>query len=279
MSQRRARCSTVASMCRLFGMSAGLEPVRATFWLLDAPDSLATQSHRNPDGTGIGFFDADGKPHMDKQPIAAFEDRSFASEARELRSPTFVSHIRHATTGGLTVANTHPFCLHDRLFAHNGVINDLSKLEQELGRYRELLTGDTDSERYFALITREIDNHDGDVGAGIRAAVRWVAENLPVLSINFVLITASELWALRYPATHSLFVLERPRGGSQQESSTALNQTSSHGTRVHSEEARDRPTVIVASERMDDDDWRELASGELIHVDSSLNVGTEQVVV
>ena len=26
-------------MCRLFGMSGGREPVRATFWLLEAPDS------------------------------------------------------------------------------------------------------------------------------------------------------------------------------------------------------------------------------------------------
>jgi glutamine amidotransferase len=265
-------------MCRLFGMTAGQDAVRATFWLLDAPDSLDVQSHQNPDGTGVGYFDSDGTPHVDKQPIAAFEDRSFATEAREIRSRTFVSHVRHATAGGLTVANTHPFCIHDRLFAHNGVINDVPKLEQELGDYHDLVKGDTDSERYFALITREIDNHGGDLDAGIRAAVRWVATNLEVLSINFVLITESDLWALRYPEHHSLFVLERSEGGNLPESSAPLHQTSSQGTRVHSEEARDRPTVIVASERMDEDDgWRELASGELIHVDSSLNVATQQI--
>jgi glutamine amidotransferase len=44
-------------MCRLFGMSAGSEPARAVFWLLQAPDSLAAQSHREPDGTGLGWFD------------------------------------------------------------------------------------------------------------------------------------------------------------------------------------------------------------------------------
>ena len=44
-------------MCRLFGMSAGTEPVKATFWLLEAPDSLAQQSRREPDGTGVGYFD------------------------------------------------------------------------------------------------------------------------------------------------------------------------------------------------------------------------------
>ena len=70
------------------------------------------------------------------------------------------------------------------------MINDLPKLEQQLGEDLALVHGETDSERYFALITREIERHDGDVGAGIRAAVRWIVENLSVLSINFVLITA-----------------------------------------------------------------------------------------
>ena len=48
-------------MCRLFGLHAGAAPLAATFWLIDAPDSLAAQSHRNPDGAGIGVFDAEGQ--------------------------------------------------------------------------------------------------------------------------------------------------------------------------------------------------------------------------
>ena len=47
-------------MCRLFGLHAGRADVPATFWLLDAPDSLSAQSHRNPDGAGIGVFGPDG---------------------------------------------------------------------------------------------------------------------------------------------------------------------------------------------------------------------------
>ncbi len=41
-------------MCRLFGLTAGAVRVRATFWLLDAPDSLRVQSHRNVDGAASG---------------------------------------------------------------------------------------------------------------------------------------------------------------------------------------------------------------------------------
>jgi predicted glutamine amidotransferase len=265
-------------MCRLFGMSAGPEPVKARFWLLDAPDSLVAQSHRNADGTGIGYYDPDGTPHVDKQAIAAYEDRPFASEARDLRSRTFVAHIRHATTGGLTLANTHPFCQRDRLFAHNGVIDDLPKLEQHLGEDRGLVAGESDSERFFALITREIDRHGGSVDTGIRAAVQWIVQELPVVSINFVLITGDELWALRYPETNTLFVLERTAGGGASGGGAALEQTSSHGTRVHSESARDCPLVVVASERLDDDPgWRELHSGELVHVGPSLALDAEPI--
>jgi glutamine amidotransferase len=47
-------------MCRLFGLHAGTHARTATFWLVDAPDSLSAQSRRNPDGTGLGVFDAKG---------------------------------------------------------------------------------------------------------------------------------------------------------------------------------------------------------------------------
>jgi predicted glutamine amidotransferase len=104
-------------MCRLFGMSGGEQRVKATFWLLEAHDSLAQQSRREPDGTGIGWFDANGQPHVAKQPIAAFEDEEFAREARELESRTFVAHVRYATTGAVQAQNTHPFEQRGRLFA------------------------------------------------------------------------------------------------------------------------------------------------------------------
>ena len=263
-------------MCRLFGMSSGDKPMQATFWLLEAPDSLVAQSRRDPDGTGLGYFDDDGTPHVDKQPIAAYDDRRFAADARRVRSKTFVAHVRHASTGALTLANTHPFLQHDRLFAHNGVIEDLPKLERQLGDERGLVAGETDSERFFALITGEIERHGGSVADGIRAAVEWVARELPILSINFVLVTATDVWALRYPETHTLFALERVAGGAESAAAAPLDQTSSSGTRVHSEHGRDHPLVVIASERMDDSPhWRAVRSGELLHVGPSLALESE----
>jgi predicted glutamine amidotransferase len=243
-------------------MSAGSEPARATFWLLDAPDSLREQSHREPDGTGLGWFDEHGAAHVSKQAHAAFEDRTFARKAREVSSRTFVAHVRFASTGALERRNTHPFEQQGRLFAHNGVIEDLPTLERHLGEDMGLVAGDTDSERLFALITREIAAHDGEVLAGVRAACTWVAESLPLFAINFVLASAEEVWALRYPDTHPLYLLERSPG-------EPLVHTSSLGTRVHAQEGAGRPLTVLASERMDSDPgWRELAAGELVHIDA-----------
>jgi glutamine amidotransferase len=258
-------------MCRLFGMSGGREPVRATFWLLEAPDSLAEQSRREPDGTGLGTFDGDGRPVVSKQPLAAYEDQQFAEEAREVSSRTFIAHVRYASTGAVNPRNTHPFEQRGRLFAHNGVIGEPERLEPELGDARELVQGETDSERFFALITREIER-DEDVGAAIVRAASWIAEHLPVFALNLVLITRAELWALRYPDVHELFVLERPAGGAS--GGRHLEHASARGSvRVRSGDLASRPAVVVASERMDEDpEWRALESGELLHVDADLNV-------
>jgi predicted glutamine amidotransferase len=264
-------------MCRLFGMSGGREPVRATFWLLEAPDSLAQQSRRNPDGTGLGYYDEEDEPLVAKQPLAAYEDEEFAEEAREHRSRTFVAHVRYASGTPVTWRNTHPFVQAGRLFAHNGVIGNLPRLEHHLGDGMSLVGGETDSERYFALITQEIER-TGDVGEGIVSAATWIAENVPVFALNCVLITANDLWALRYPDVHELHVLERAAGGPR--GNRHLDHASARGSiRVRSGELAHRPAVIVASEEMDEDPgWRALQSGELVHVDADLHTTVHRVI-
>jgi predicted glutamine amidotransferase len=255
-------------MCRLFGMSAAPRRVRATFWLLEAPDSLVEQSRREPDGVGLGAFGPDGTPVVHKRPIAAYQDREFAEQARLLASTTFVAHVRYASTGGLRDANTHPFLLDGRLFAHNGVVDGLDELD---GRLDELfdgappVRGDTDSERVFALITAYARRH-GEVGRAITEAVGWIAGHLPVFAVNLVLTTPTELWALRYPDTHPLLVLPRAAGGPHGD--RHLDHSSGRGTvRVRSKDLAGAPAVVVATERMDDNPhWRELAPGELLHV-------------
>ena len=265
-------------MCRLFGLTSGTVPVRATFWLLDAPDSLELQSHRNADGSGIGFFDAVGTPVLDKQPEPAFSDEEFIREARQAESATFVAHVRWATAGGRTAQNTHPFTMQGRIMAHNGGFGELPRLDEQLGSYADLVLGDTDSERYFALITQQTEAHGGDVGAGITAAASWIAAQLPVSSLNIIVAAPGELWALRYPAPHALHILERPAGPSQDETRKGLHVRSATSS-MHAPALHDTASVVVASEELDGESgWRMLAPGELVHVQPDLSVHSAVVI-
>lgn len=236
-------------MCRLFGMSTGGPRVRAAHWLLDAPHSLRAQSHRMRHGAGLGWFSLGGEPVRDRAPLAAFENADFDLHARNVPSHTFVSHVRDASVGGLTVHNCHPFVMNDRLFAHNGVVKGLDTLRTWLSDVeRAHVAGETDSELVFAYVTAEIRRR-GDTTEGIVEAVRRIGAELPVFAVNLLIAEAGRLWALRYPESNELWVLSPQKGGTS-------------GTR------EPVPAVVIASEPMDDRaGWRLLEPGELLVVD------------
>jgi glutamine amidotransferase len=185
--------------------------------------------------------------------------------------------------------------------AHNGGLGDVGRLAEQLGSYRDLVLGETDSEHYFALITQQIDAHGGDVGAGIAAAAGWIAARLPVSSLNTVIAAPGELWALRYPGQHALHIIERPAGasvpaaaasdgaaaGAAKAGGTAASGTASAPglhvrsatSSVHAPALQELPSVVVASEELDGErGWRMLASGELVHVRPDLTVDSAVVV-
>ena len=268
-------------MCRLFGLSAAPARITSTFWLAEAPDSLTAQSHREPDGVGLGYFRPDGTPVLHKRPIAAYQDAAFAQAARDASSSTFLAHVRYATTGALRTENTHPFLQDGRLFAHNGAVADLDRLDDKISDTlgapaTDLVQGDTDSERVFALITAGVRHH-GDVRHAIVNAIGWIADNLPVYSLNLLLSTPTDLYALRYPDTHPLYILARPSGGTT--GTNSLDHRGRPGTiRAMSGDLTSAPATIVATERMDDDSgWRPLAPGELLHVSNGQHVTSQLV--
>jgi len=259
-------------MCRLFGLHAGTRVCAATFWLLDAPDSLSQQSRRNPDGTGLGVFGEHGRARLHKEPIAAWQDADFATEAHQLSGTTFIAHVRYATTGSLDVRNTHPFLQDGRIFAHNGVVEGLDVIDERLREVGtdDLVLGQTDSERVFALVTGAVRANGGDVAAGLVGALQWLAANAPIFAVNVLLSTATDMWALRYPEPNDLYVLDR-----SDDSAASDPEFDMRTKRIHarSEHLCTRPSVVFATERMDDDPrWRLLEPGELVHVDSALRV-------
>src|SRR3954470_5941299 len=199
-------------MCRLFWVPAGHRDVAADFWLLESPKSMAALSEVHAHGFGLAALTADDRLLLMRQPVAAKESRAYQGIARRAQACQFLVHLRYASTGSVGLSNTHPFLQDARVFAHNGVVGDLERLEHRLGEHRAMVSGDTDSERLFALITLSIRAAGGDVRAGIAAAVRELAEGYELYSINFLLGAVGHLWAFRYPEHNPLLVLEHGGG-------------------------------------------------------------------
>jgi glutamine amidotransferase len=194
-----------------------------------------------------------------------------------VRSRTFVAHIRHATAAPPTRENTHPFEQHGRLFAHNGVLGGLDALRDRLGEHAALIQGSTDSELYFTLVTKRIEEQGGDIAAGITQAAREIAAEIPLYSLNMLLTTPTDVWALRYPDTNELWILERSIAALGGPGADGFDGRSMSGiTRVFSGQLSILPSTVIASQPMDTNPlWRLLEPGELIHVDPELRVTYE----
>jgi glutamine amidotransferase len=111
------------------------------------------------------------------------------------------------------------------------------------------------------------------VTAGLVDAMRWLAANVPIYAVNLLLSTSTDMWALRYPETNQLYLSDRretPPDGQFHLRTKRI--------RAQSEYLRFRPSVVFASEPMDDDPrWRLIDSGELVHVDSGLQISRQVV--
>ncbi len=151
--QRLASYPGIDAMCELLAMSSS-RPARLNFSL----KTLASHSAEPgvaPDGWGVAFYDG-----LD---VALFRQAAPAAGSRLVRfletegpsTQLAISHIRHATQGRLSLANTQPFsrAMAGRMhvFAHNGNLEGIRCTDHRpLGSH--LPVGETDSEWAFGLL-------------------------------------------------------------------------------------------------------------------------------
>jgi len=217
-------------MCRMLGLAAA-EPVSAYDLLCEAPRSLRTLSREHADGWGVAHHDGDDWAVDRSTACAAASDEyvDFARRAARL----LIAHVRKATVGCTTLANTHPFERDGLVFAHNGTVT----VDLEISKARRAqITGETDSERLFAFVLTHVDAA-GDVERGVAAAVRVLHAMTNVGSANFLLSCGARLYGHRLG--RSLYTLARPWG------------------------------VAVASERLTDEPWEEVPERGLVVVDAA----------
>jgi predicted glutamine amidotransferase len=191
-------------MCRVFGCVSA-EPTSIRYELLEADNPMIRQSEEHDSGWGMAVYErANGlDPRLVRFPEAAHADGDFMG-ATSMKGRIFNVHVRRATMGDLTLANTHPFCLGSYTFGHNGTIVRYPRLVEpgvaEPG-------GDTDSEAFFNFLMAHYDASDPI--DSLRHAIRTTIERSPFSGLNFLFADGDRLFAYRL-GLFELHWLHRP---------------------------------------------------------------------
>jgi predicted glutamine amidotransferase len=205
-------------MCRLLGVLAPNE-VSGRPWLLDAERSLFAQSNVSPetaqrDGWGIGWYDTDGRIHLQKGIRGAFEPSEkehFRLVAGSARSRNLIGHLRHASNPMnlprerlLALVNSQPFEDGQTLFAHNGSIPLPLETRKQLGALDARVQGVNDSEVLYWLLQKYFLDSGNPLEAFVRARQDLVdvwerngqKSGSPWSALNVLFTPApDELWA------------------------------------------------------------------------------------
>jgi predicted glutamine amidotransferase len=151
-----------------------------------------------PGGWGIAFYHQ-GEVLRRLTPLDSALPLDFRQLAHDVRSRVLVGHVRRASTGAPSMANTHPFRFRDWVFAHSGDIPAFDRLRPRLlQNVPEFLlrniAGETDSEVLFHMILAHLHElgalRNPDVGVdvmceGARRAIHEADE--AVLSVGATL--------------------------------------------------------------------------------------------
>lgn len=141
-------------MCQLLGMNCNV-PTDVVFSFEGFRRRGGLTDH-HADGWGIGFFEDDAwRVFLDCLPSATSPVARLIRDY-PIKSRNVIAHIRKATQGRISLANTHPFSRElwgrEWVFAHNGNLESVPAIIG--GRFQTL--GQTDSEQAFCWILNQI---------------------------------------------------------------------------------------------------------------------------
>ena len=282
-------------MCRLYAFIA-TEPTKVECSLLRAQNALLKQSRldsrgfTHPDGWGIAYY-VNALPVVERRSRAAYQDLRFDAAAELVYARIVVAHVRAASVGVPSTANTHPFHLGRWVFAHNGTIPRFEKVGARLEasteaagllRYRR---GNTDSELAFLWILGRIrrvarGGLKGDVP--VEQIVRAVQDALLSIEnwcreegateapgLNFLLTDGRCLVASRQGNT-AYWVLREDVVRCEVCGVCHCSICGSDLGRRHQPRPGYR-AVVVASEPITSESWTEIPEGHLLVVDEGLD--------
>lgn len=280
-------------MCRLYGLQA-THPTRAACELLDAQNALIHQSREdarglsNPHGWGMGHV-VDGTTSCFRQVKPAAESPDYREEALETEGTTVLAHVRRATVGDPDHANTHPFRHGPALLIHNGHVPAFDRVRPRLldrldETRRRAVRGTTDSEHVLALLLQLRDKSpDASLHAVTREAVhliqKWVADEAEDATVHpadtdFSSLSHDELTNVL--GLNLLWTDGDTLGGSRLNRTLwALQRDHVHTctlcghAHTNPPDGADYRSTTLASERLTDEDWKEVPNGSVFHADAT----------
>jgi predicted glutamine amidotransferase len=267
-------------MCELFCLSSR-RPTRATFSLKrfaahGAPDS------RNVDGWGVAFHEGrDIRLYKEPEPAGDSPWVVFI-EQRALATSLLISHIRRATCGANSHANTQPFArelggrMH--LFAHNGGFDDIAaRFAASLHRFRPV--GETDSEMAFCLLLDRLaplwkGPAVPTLKARLAAVTEFAAEMRPLGIANFLYSDGEFIFGHGHRRTQAGGIVAPPGLWFRHRHRTGTaTQAPESGVAIHDHQADHdhradgaQELALLASVPVTAGHWRPLAEGEIVVV-------------
>ncbi len=258
-------------MCELFAISSHV-PTSIGFSL----ERLAQHGEDNGprDGWGVAFYEEkDVSLFREPEPASGSALIQFI-EQHSTPSSLAISHIRKATHGNRSLANTHPFMRElagrRHVFAHNGAFAEIDKNPGfTLGNYHPV--GETDSELAFCFLLNRLE----DLWESCKGELPTLTKRLDIISDFAAGLRALGPANFLYSDADVLFAHADRRH--QQD-----GHISAPGLHILSRNCRnDRLTlanggvtiapqhqniVMVASVPLTDEPWHPLAEGEIIAI-------------
>ena len=177
-------------MCRLLGFTS---TERKSFYDVVGSDfdAFVELSAVHKDGWGIGY---EGEIVKDINP--AKESALLSQTSQSLETNGALLHLRQASKGiSVDINNNHPFTHGAITFMHNGTIRPGSTAEQFISdKYKSLIQGTTDSERYFYALISMVDEFG--LVEGVRKTVNSIRAIADYSSLNIMVQTPDTLIAV-----------------------------------------------------------------------------------
>lgn len=277
-------------MCRLMAYKG--TPIIIDKLLYQPKNSLVNQSFNareieeplNGDGFGIGWY----VPEVNYEPITfvsvnpAWSNRNLRNLAPKIKTDCMIAHVRAASVGEVSESNCHPFQYKNLLMAHNGGVENFSKIKRYIrnplsDEMYNWIKGQTDSEHLFAFMLNELFKNHRSVSpeAVVDSFERMFRELKKLMAEHGI----QEEAYLNMIFTNGLFLVgSRYCTNPKEEPLTLYHSEGSRYvvengvTRMEAPEDDDQAVLVVSEKLSDDPSWTMIPPNHFVIVEQSLNV-------